>query len=84
VGHNQHDIPCENVACELSWLLTAINLGASKILCRNGLLVSHRQVFTTVQGATWLLVIAKSACRMNVTFAVLFMRDCHIDRGPLR
>ena len=41
---------------------------------------SHRQVFTTVHGETWLLTIVNSACRVNVTFMVLFMRGCHIHR----
>jgi hypothetical protein len=83
VGNNQHDIPCENAVWELSWLLPAIELGANKIICLYGLFDSHRQVFTTVRGATWLLTIGKCACRVDVTFVVLFMRGCHVHCGPL-
>jgi hypothetical protein len=61
LGHNQYDITCENVAWKLSWLLTGIKLGESKIVCPCGMFASHRQVFTTVQGVTWLLAIGKSA-----------------------
>jgi hypothetical protein len=69
---------------ELSWLLTAVKLGASKIVCLYGKFDSHRQVFATVHGATWLLVIGTSAFRVNITFMVPFMRGFHIHRGPLR
>ena len=34
---------------------------------------SQRPVCTTAHGATLLLAIAKCACRMNVSFMVLFM-----------
>jgi hypothetical protein len=61
-----------------------IELGASKIVCLYGMFDSHRQVFTTVYGATWLVAIGKCVCRVNVTFMVLFMRGCRIRRGPLR
>jgi hypothetical protein len=44
---------------------------------------SHRQLFTTVHGATWRLAIAKSSCRVNVMIMVLFMGGCHTDRGSL-
>ena len=37
------------------------------------MLDSHRQLFTTVHSATWLLAIAKCACRVIVTFMVLFI-----------
>jgi len=80
----QHYFICENAVGELSWLLTAIKLGASKIACLYGMFDSHRQVFARVHGAIWLLAIGKSAFRVNVTFMVLFMRGCHIHRGPLR
>ena len=83
VGHIQHNIPFENAAGVLSWLLTANKLGASKIVCFYGTFHSHRQLFTTVHGATWLLAIAKCACRVNLTFMVLFIGDCPTDRGPL-
>jgi len=73
VGHIQHNIPFEKAVGELSWLLTAIKLGVSKIVCLYGMFVSHRPVFTTVHGAIWLLAIAKCACRVKVTFMVLFM-----------
>jgi len=69
----QHNVTCENAVGELSWLLTTINLGASKIVCLYGMLDSHRQMFTTVHGATWLMTIAKCACSVNVTFMLLFM-----------
>jgi hypothetical protein len=82
-GHNQHDIPCDNAVWELSWLLPAIELGGSKIISLYSMFDSHRQVFSTVRGATWFLAIGKCACRVNVTFIVLFMRGCHVDRGPL-
>jgi len=49
-----------------------------------GMFDSHRQVFTTVHGANWLLIIAKSAFRVNVMFMVSFKRGCHIHPGPLR
>jgi hypothetical protein len=44
---------------------------------------SHRQVFTTVHGTTWLMAIGKSACRVNITFMVQFIRECNVNRGPL-
>jgi len=80
----QHYVTCKNAVGELSWLLTAIKLGASKIVCLYGMFDSHRQVFTTVRGAIWLLAIGKSAFRENIMFMVLFMKGCHIHRGPLR
>ena len=72
MGYTQHEVLCENAAGELSWLLRAIKLEAS-----------HRQVFTTVHGATWLLAVTKSAFMLNVTFMVLFMKGCRIHCGPL-
>ena len=83
MGHTQHEVLCENTAGELSWLLRAIKLEASKTVCPYGMFDSHRQVFTTVHGATWLLAVTKSACMLNVTFMVLFMKGCHIHCGPL-
>jgi len=83
VGHIQHNIPFENTVGVLSWLLTANNLGASKIVCLYVKFDSHKQLYTTVHGATWLLAIAKCACRVNITFMVLFMGGCHTDRGSL-
>jgi hypothetical protein len=80
----QHYVTRENVVGELSWLLTAIKLGASKIVCLYGMFDSHRQVFATVHGAIWLLVIGTSAFRVNIMFMMLFMRGCHIHREPLR
>ena len=73
MGHTKHEVLCENTAGELSWLLRAIKLEAS-----------HRQVFTTVHGATWLLSTAKSACTrmLKVAFMVLFMKGCLIHCGP--
>jgi hypothetical protein len=66
VGLIQHNIPFGNAAGVLSWLLTAIKLGASKIVCLYGMFDSHRQLFTTVHGATWLLAIAKSAVGLTL------------------
>jgi hypothetical protein len=61
----QHYFTCENAAGNLRWLLTAIKLGASKIVCFYGMFGSHRQVFTTVHGAIWPLAIRKSAFRVK-------------------
>jgi len=80
----QHYVTRENAVGELSWLLTAIKLEASKIVCLYDMFDSNRQVFTTVHGAIWLLAIGKSAFRVNIMFMVLFMRGCLIHRGPLR
>ena len=73
VGHIQHNIPFEKAAGVLSWLLTANKLGANKIVCLYIMFDSHRQLFTTLHGATWLLAIAKCTYRVNITFMVLFM-----------
>jgi hypothetical protein len=70
----QHYATCENATRELRCLLTAIKLGSSKIVCLYSMFDSHRQLFITVYGATWLLAIGKCACRVNVTFMVPFMR----------
>jgi len=44
---------------------------------------SHRQLFTTVHGATWLVAIAKCACMVNVKFTVSFMEGSDIVHGSL-
>jgi hypothetical protein len=79
----QHYFTCENAVGELSWLLTAIKLGASKIVCLYSMFDNHRQVFTRVHGAICLLAIGKSAFRVNIMFMMPFMRGCLIHRGPL-
>ena len=47
-------------------------------ICLYGKFDSHRQVFTTVPGETWLLNFAKCACVVNLTFMMLFFSGCHI------
>jgi len=54
VGLIQHNIPFENAAGVLSWLLTAIKLGASKIVCLYGTFESPRQLFTAVRLGFWI------------------------------